>query len=102
MRHARENDAKEEERKSHREAAGLEGNETLPVCIELDEEERVVSVPPDFQSALDASSGAAQRWAALSYSHQKEHIDAISGAKKPETRARRIAAAVAMLAASSG
>ena len=88
-------------RRSHREAAGLDGTETLPVRIELDTEERAVTVPPDLQSALDASSGAAQRWAALSHSHRKEHTDAIESAKKPETRARRIAAAIAMLEAAN-
>ena len=31
---------------------------------------------------------------ALSYTHQREHVEAIEGAKKRETRARRIAQAV--------
>ncbi|MFT4099751.1 MAG: YdeI/OmpD-associated family protein [Burkholderiaceae bacterium] len=88
-------------RKSHREAAGLDGTETLLVCIELDTEERAVSVPSDLQGALDASSHAAKRWAALSYSHQKEHLDAIESARRPETRARRIAAAITMLEAAN-
>jgi uncharacterized protein YdeI (YjbR/CyaY-like superfamily) len=35
----------------------------------------------------------------LSFSHQREHVEAIVGAKKPETRARRIASAVRMIAA---
>ena len=39
------------------------------------------------------------RWAALSYTNQKEYAEAVEGAKKPETRARRIAGAVATLKA---
>jgi hypothetical protein len=35
----------------------------------------------------------------LSYSHQREHVEAIEGAKKPETRTRRIEGAVRMVAA---
>jgi uncharacterized protein YdeI (YjbR/CyaY-like superfamily) len=38
-----------------------------------------------------------ERWRELSYTHQREHVEAIEEAKKPETRARRIAAAVDML-----
>ena len=37
-------------------------------------------------------------WAKLSYSHKKEWADAIRDAKKPETRARRVAQAVTKLA----
>ena len=35
---------------------------------------------------------------ALSYAHQREHVEAIEGAKKTETRARRILSTVAMIA----
>jgi uncharacterized protein YdeI (YjbR/CyaY-like superfamily) len=33
----------------------------------------------------------------LAYTHKREHVLAIEGAKKPETRARRIEKALAML-----
>ena len=86
-------------RRSHREAAGLEGGETLAVTLELDTAERVVEPPADLARALAAAPLARERWRALSYTHQREHVEAIEEAKKPETRARRIAAAVAQLAA---
>jgi hypothetical protein len=86
-------------RKSNREAAGLEGGERLPVCIELDEEPRVVAVPDDLARAFKRQPAAAKAWADLSYTHQREHVEAIEGAKKPETRLRRIDAAVRMLLA---
>jgi hypothetical protein len=84
-------------RKSHREAAGLEGGETLMVTLELDTEKREVKPPADLVKALKASPGALERWRALSYTHQREHVEAIEDAKKPETRVRRIAAAVSMV-----
>jgi gamma-glutamylcyclotransferase (GGCT)/AIG2-like uncharacterized protein YtfP len=77
-------------RRSHREAAGLVGNEKLEVRVELDAAPRTVTVPPDL--------AAAKRWQALSYSHRREHVEAITTAKKPETRARRVARALQMLA----
>ncbi|MDP2323624.1 MAG: YdeI/OmpD-associated family protein [Gammaproteobacteria bacterium] len=84
-------------RRSHREAAGLAGGETLEVCLELDTDKREVTPPPDLLRALKAVPGALARWQRLSYTHQREHVEAIEEAKKPETRARRIAGAIAML-----
>jgi len=81
-------------RKSHREAAGLEGGETLDVTIALDPEERTVAPPADLVAALKAAPPAWDRWQELSFTHQREHVEAVEGAKKPETRARRIAKAV--------
>jgi len=84
-------------RQSHREAAGLEGNETLSVRIALDTAVREVEVPPDLAKAFRKHRGAAQRWNALSFSQRREYAEAIIGAKKTETRARRIANTVRAL-----
>ena len=42
-------------RRSNREAAGLEGHETVQVRLELDTETREVKPPADFVSALQAA-----------------------------------------------
>ena len=81
-------------RRSNREAAGLEGGETIAVRLDLDTESRTVKPPADFVKVLKATPRAWQRWSELSYSHQREYAEAIEGAKKPDTRARRIDAAV--------
>ena len=81
-------------RRSNREAAGLEGTETLRVRLVLDTEKRVVTPPRDLARALKAAPPAWKRWQELSYSHQRENAEAIASAKKPETRARRIEATV--------
>ena len=83
-------------RRSHREAAGLEGGETLKVTIELDTGIRDVAPPPDLAKALKAA-GVWEPWAALSYTHRREHVEAVTGAKRPETRQRRIDAVVKAL-----
>lgn len=81
-------------RRSHREAAGLLGTETLEVTLELDTEPRAVEPPPDLREALQAIPEGWERWEAMSYTHQREHVEAIQEARKPETRARRLAKAV--------
>jgi uncharacterized protein YdeI (YjbR/CyaY-like superfamily) len=58
--------------------------------IELDAGERHVDVPDDLAAALRAGK-AAKQFDALAYSHRKEYVRRITEAKKPETRARRIA-----------
>jgi len=85
-------------RRSHREAAGLEGGETLNVTLALDTEKREIKPPPDLAKALKAVPGAWDRWHALSYTHQREHVEAVEGAKQAATRVRRIKAAVALVA----
>ena len=84
-------------RTSNREAAGLDGTETLTVTLTLDDEPRVVKPPAGFVKALKAAPPAWERWQGLSFSHQREYAEAIAEAKKPETRARRIAGAVEMI-----
>jgi hypothetical protein len=81
-------------RRSNREAAGLEGGETLDVRLDLDTEKREVKPPADFVKALKATPPAWERWQTLSYSHQREHVEAIVGAKQADTRARRIVRSV--------
>jgi hypothetical protein len=77
-----------------RKAAGVSAGDELDVGIELDDGPRTVEVPADLAAALAAEPDAATAWEKLSYSHQKEWARSVEDAKKPETRARRIAAAV--------
>ena len=81
-------------RRSNREAAGLEGGETIDVRLDLDTDKREVKPPPDLLKALKTASPAWERWRELSYSHQREYVEAVEQAKRLDTRARRIEAAV--------
>ena len=86
-------------RKSHREGAGVGGGDIVQVRVELDTEERVVTPPVDLAKALKASPPAWERWQELSYTHQREHVEAIEEAKAAGTRTRRIERAVRDVAA---
>jgi uncharacterized protein YdeI (YjbR/CyaY-like superfamily) len=82
-----------------RETAGVRGGETVPVTMERDTEGRVITPPADFARALKSNEEARAVWDKLSYTHRREHVEHIEGAKKPETRARRVEKSVALLAA---
>ena len=84
--------------KEFRKRAAVNGGDHIVVTIELDAEERVVTVPNDFANAL-AANGLRDAFDAMSYTHRKEHVRAIEEAKAAETRLRRIEKAVEMVAA---
>jgi uncharacterized protein YdeI (YjbR/CyaY-like superfamily) len=67
------------------------------VKIELDTEVREVRVPADLEPELQANKAAWDKWQTLSYTHKREHVEAIEGAKKEETRARRLANTMRLL-----
>ncbi|HWP38455.1 MAG TPA: YdeI/OmpD-associated family protein [Gemmatimonadales bacterium] len=58
---------------------------------------RPLPLPRDFARALAARKGARAAFDKMPPSHKREYIEAIEEAKKPETRARRIAQAVQMI-----
>ena len=58
----------------------------------------VATVPPDLQAALDANPKAAAFFAKLDSRNRYSVLFRTQGAKKPETRARRISQFVEMLA----
>jgi hypothetical protein len=84
--------------KEHRDAAGVKANDKVEVTLELDTAPREVEVPKDLAAAL-RKAGLTKDFAALAFTHRKEHVRAIEEAKAPETRLRRIEKAVAMVAA---
>ncbi len=81
-----------------REAAGVAGGETVPVTMERDTEERVVTPPEDLARALKANEEAQAAWDRLSYTHRREHVEHVEEAKRPDTRQRRIDNSVFLLA----
>jgi hypothetical protein len=72
---------------------GKQPGDTVAVTLAADTAPRTVEVADDLRTALDAA-GLAEAFSALSYSHQREYVTWIDEAKKPETRARRIAGTV--------
>lgn len=79
-----------------RDATGYKAGDTVKMTLERDTEPRVVELPPDVLSAINSANLTAE-WEKYSYSHQKEDVAWIEDAKKPETRANRIAKLIAKL-----
>lgn len=86
-------------RKDIRAQIGKEVGDMVDVTVMEDLEPRVVEVPTDFQSLLDARLSAKSFYEKLSYTHQKEYINWITEAKRPETRERRMLKAIEMMVA---
>jgi hypothetical protein len=80
-------------------ATGVDAGDRVQVRMELDTEPRTVTPPPDLAAALAAEPAAREAFAAMSFTHRREYVEWIEGAKRPETRARRIAATVSRVRA---
>ncbi len=83
--------------KAARQEAGVEIGGTYPVAISADAGERTVEVPEDLATALQADPTVDAAFAALAYSHRKEYVRWVTEAKRPATRAERIATTVTMV-----
>jgi hypothetical protein len=81
----------------NRAAAGVAAGDEVEVDVELDTAPRVVEVPDDLAAALATDGAAGQRFAALSYSHQLQHVLSVTDAKTEATRERRVAAVLAAM-----
>jgi hypothetical protein len=76
--------------RANRAAAGVAAGETVTVEIEADDEPRTVDVPDDLRRTLAGDAAANAAFEELSYSHRKEFVDWIAGAKREDTRRHRI------------
>jgi bifunctional DNA-binding transcriptional regulator/antitoxin component of YhaV-PrlF toxin-antitoxin module len=83
--------------KQVRERAKIAIGDEVEVTLELDDEPRIVELPPLLAAALDRDAQAKGEFERLSYTHQREYAEWISEAKRKETRVRRAEKAVAML-----
>ena len=53
-----------------------------------------MTVPDDLRSALADDDAAPEAFEKLSYTHRREYVEWIEEAKRPDTRARRIAGTI--------
>lgn len=84
-------------RKDIRQKIGKGIGDEIAIMVEEDVEERVVTLPNDMAQALAANPKAEIYFKALSYTHQREYVQWVEEAKRPETRHRRIGQAVERL-----
>ena len=82
---------------ANRQAVGVVTGDEVEVNVEFDPEPRVVAEPADLARALDADPLARAAYNRLPYGLKLQQVRAIEGAKKPETRRRRIEKAIAVL-----
>jgi len=75
-------------------ATGVDAPDRVAVVMELDTEPRRISVPKDLAVALAADADAKAAFSKLSFTHRREYVEWLEEAKRPATRARRIAATV--------
>jgi hypothetical protein len=80
-----------------RQGAGVHVGERVRLVMETDTAPRTVTLPPDLDQALGTSTHTRARFDKLSYTHRKEYVQWIEAAKRPETRARRLAQVLARL-----
>jgi len=85
--------------KSIQESAGVQHGDTVTVQLELDTAPRVVEMPADLAKAIGKDRKSLAAWDKLSFTNKKEMARSLEEAKKPETRERRLAAALEKLRA---
>ncbi|HMF56980.1 MAG TPA: YdeI/OmpD-associated family protein [Pyrinomonadaceae bacterium] len=73
-----------------RAGANVKIGDRVKITLETDTEPRTVEVPADLKKALSKSKPAHTRFEKLSYTHRKEYVQWVEGAKRQETRACRI------------
>lgn len=83
--------------KEIRKKVGKEFGDTIRVTVKKDEEVREVILPEDMKQALAENEEAVSFYESLSYSAKRKYMQWITGAKKEETRRKRIAEAVVKL-----
>lgn len=83
--------------KAARAELGVEIGDAVTATVELDDAERVIELPDDLRAALEADPRLLAAFEALTPSRRKEQVRGVVEAKRPETRAKRVAAVVTQL-----
>lgn len=80
--------------KAVRAAIGKSMGDVVAVSLERDTQERQVEVPAELAEALATNREAQTFFDGLAFTYRKEYAQWIAGAKRPETRARRLGQAI--------
>jgi Bacteriocin-protection, YdeI or OmpD-Associated/Domain of unknown function (DUF1905) len=82
-----------------RRGAGVDSGDEVDVSIELDTAPREVEIPEVLAAALATDPEAATAFARMAFTHRKEFAQWVGGAKREETRQRRVGQALTMIRA---
>jgi len=77
--------------KATRLAAGVEFGQLVAVELEVDEAPRQLELPPELAQALASDARLRAAFDSLSFTRRRELAESIAGAKRAETRSRRLA-----------
>jgi hypothetical protein len=83
--------------KATRQAAQVDIGDLVEVRIERDDRPREVTAPAELAAALEADPEAGAAFERLSFTHRREYAEWVAGAKRAETRARRVAQTIERL-----
>jgi len=83
--------------KTLRRGTAAEPGDMVEVVMERDDEVRTVEAPPLWKKALAKNKAAKGNWEKVPFTHKKEIAVWMEGAKKEQTRARRVAKAMQVL-----
>jgi len=83
--------------KAARSELGVEIGQQVEATITLDEAPREVLVPDELAAALATDAAATATFENLPYTARKDFTDWVAGAKRPETRQKRVAESVQLL-----
>lgn len=81
----------------HREASGLKAGDEVQVTLKLDTAPRELEIPAELAEALDADPVAKAFFDGLSYSNKRVFTLSVEGTSNPETKARRVEKAIALM-----
>jgi hypothetical protein len=81
----------------NRAASGLKAGDEVQVTLALDTAPRELDVPPELAAALDADPTAKGFFDGLSYSNRRVFTLSVEGTSNPETKARRVEKAIALM-----
>lgn len=79
-----------------RAGARVAGGDRVTLTLREDTEQRTVDVPAELAAALK-KAGVRAVFDAMAFTHRKEWVLAVQDAKRPETRAKRVADCVAAM-----
>jgi hypothetical protein len=81
----------------NRAGAGVEGGQEIDVDVEVDTEPRVVEVPAELRTVIDADPAASAFFETLSFTNQRAYVTWVESAKQEATRNARLAKVVEYL-----
>jgi Bacteriocin-protection, YdeI or OmpD-Associated len=77
--------------KATREAAGVSVGDMVSIEIERDTSPREVELPAELTDAFAADPALRSAFEAMSFTRRRERVESITGPKRGDTRARRVA-----------